>query len=231
MSYLARSDSRRWMSASTIAALDGVSEATGYRLPLLDDENVDADVMSRGIPIGLIHSMGTDDLPGLVRDAELVTRITHGSPFALSLVGTVARAVSIAARRVRPLLELREAVLVGLPDGAVREALTASRQTKEYGSNPSPAQVLADAIAIVGESNSFQDVLERSVATGGATDTRASLAASLYGGYHGSTAIPQRLIDGLEARIYVSLAVPWFYRTVARRTGRSIDLRFSQDRF
>ena len=36
---------------------------------------------------------------------------------------------------------------------------------------------------------------------------------------------PQRFIDDLESRIYVSLAVPWFYRTVARLQGRAIELR------
>ena len=32
-------------------------------------------------------------------------------------------------------------------------------------------------------------------------------------------------IDDLEGRIYVSLAAPWFYRTVLRQSGTVIDLR------
>jgi ADP-ribosylglycohydrolase len=221
MSYLARSPSRRWLSDETAAALDGRSEVHEYQFPLVDDEHVSADVLARGIPIGLMHSMGAFDEAALRTDASLVTRITHGSPLALTLVEAVARAVALAARGPTELDQLDLSVAERLPAGQVHAALAGSSD----GAQSEPTQVLTSALDIVGAATSFEDALEQAVAMGGATDARSSLVGALYGGHHGSAAIPQRLIDDLEARIYVSLAVPWFYRTVARLRGRAIDLR------
>jgi ADP-ribosylglycohydrolase len=221
MAYLANSPSKRWLSDQTLASLGGLSEAHEYQFPLVDDESVGADLLARGIPVGLMHSMGDMDEDALRADAAAVTRITHGSPLAMTLVEAVARAVAIAARHETPLADLREAVVAGLPEGEVRTALS----KRDSVDSQSPGSVLASAIEIAGSASSFQDALEVAVAPGGATDARAALIGALYGGHHGSTVIPQRLIDGLEARIYVSLAVPWFYRTIARLRGRAIELR------
>ncbi len=224
MSYLARADSRRWMSAEVAAALDGASEAAGFQLPLVDDEVVGADILARGIPIGLMHSMGALNDSRLRSEVELVTRVTHGSPLACSLVEAVARAMSHASRQSRTLNELKAVVAEELPDGEVRTALLteAAAQAKT-----SPAATLIEAIEIASAASTFDDVLQRSVAPGGPADARAALAGALFAGHKGSSVIPQRFIDGLESRIYVSLAVPWFYRTVARRSGRVVDIRSS----
>ena len=221
MAYLANSPSKRWLSDQTQAALEGTSETHGYELPLVDDESAGADLLARGIPIGLMHSMGTMDEVALRADAAAVTRITHGSPVAFTLVEAVARAVAIAARQETPLGDLRLAVAVGLPDGEVRNVLS----QEAFADPRSAVSVLASALDVAGSAGSFQEALEESVVPGGATDARATLVGALYAGHHGSAAIPQRLIDGLESRIYVSLAVPWFYRTVARLRGRAIELR------
>jgi ADP-ribosylglycohydrolase len=168
-----------------------------------------------------MHSMGTLDDASLRADAAAVTRITHGSPLAMTLVEAAARAVAIAARHERPLSDLRQDVAAGLPEGEVRRALGQGDSEDSH----LPVAVLMSALDLAGSATSFQGALEDSVAPGGATDARAALVGALYGGHHGSAAIPLRLIDGLEARIYVSLAVPWFYRTVAKLRGRAIELR------
>ena len=221
MAYLAGSTSRRWLSDETAAALDGRSEEYEYQLPLVDDEDVGADILARGIPIGLMHSMGAFDGAALRTDTSAVTRITHGSPLALTLVEAVARAVALAARGSMQLDQLPSSVAKGLPDGRVHAVLGGLHDEDRSA----PTQVLRSALDIVGAATSFQAALEQAVAMGGATDARSSLVGALYGGHYGSAAIPQRLIDDLEARIYVSLAVPWFYRTVARLRGRAIDFR------
>jgi ADP-ribosylglycohydrolase len=221
MAYLANSPSKRWLSDQTLVALGGLSEAHEHQVPLVDDESVGADLLARGIPIGLMHSMGSGDEDALRADAAAVARITHGSPLAMTLVEAVARAVAIAARHETPLADLREAVAAGLPEGEVRSALDSG----DAADSRSAVSVLASALGIAGSATSFQGALGESVAPGRATDARATLAGALYGGHHGSAVIPQRLIDGLEARIYVSLAVPWFYRTVAKLRGRAIELR------
>ncbi|HYP61705.1 MAG TPA: ADP-ribosylglycohydrolase family protein, partial [Thermomicrobiales bacterium] len=106
-------------------------------------------------------------------------------------------------------------------DGQVKSALFRTDETQ----STEPTRVLISALDIVSAASSFQNALELSVALGGPTDARTALVGALFGGNRGSAAIPQHLIDGLEARIYVSLAVPWFYRTVARMRGRAIELR------
>jgi ADP-ribosylglycohydrolase len=223
MSYLTRSDSRRWMSDETATALQDRSEQHQFQLPLVDDECVNPDVLARGIPIGLMHSMGAPDEAAIRSDVSAVTRITHGSPLAMSAVEAVARAVSMAARHELALDQLRAEVANQLPDGAVREAL--EPHDADLSESHEVVATLMSALTVVETATAFEDVLERAVAPGGATDTRAALAAAIYGAHHGSGVIPQRLIDGLESRIFVSLAAPWFYRTIARLRGRAIDFR------
>ncbi|MDQ2683886.1 MAG: ADP-ribosylglycohydrolase family protein [Chloroflexota bacterium] len=224
MNFLARSDSQRWMSAEVREALDGASEDAEYRLPLRDDAPAGPDILSRGIPIGLMHSLGPLDNAKLRSEVDALTRITHASPLALSLVEAVARAVSHAARQSVELGALRSMVAAELPDGAIRLALGG----EEEQGQAAPIRVLLEALGIVASADAFDGALQQAVMMGGAADTRAALVGALFGGYHGSAVIPQRLIDGLEARIYVSLAVPWFYRTVARRSGRALDLRLDR---
>jgi ADP-ribosylglycohydrolase len=223
MSYLTRSDSRRWMTDETATALQDRSEQHQFQLPLVDDECVHPDVLARGIPIGLMHSMGAPDEAAIRSDVSAVTRITHGSPLAMSAVEAVARAVAMAARHELALDQLRAEVANQLPDGAVREAL--GRHGADLSESHEVVETLMSALRVVETATAFEDVLERAVAPGGATDTRAALAAAIYGAHHGSGVIPQRLIDGLESRIFVSLAAPWFYRTIARLRGRAIDFR------
>jgi ADP-ribosylglycohydrolase len=223
MSYLTRSDSRRWMTDETATALQDRSEQHQFQLPLVDDECVNPDVLARGIPIGLMHSMGAPDEAAIRSDVSAVTRITHGSPLAMSAVEAVARAVAMAARHELALDQLRAEVASQLPDGAVREAL--ERHGADLSESHEVVATLMSALTVVETATAFEDVLERAVAPGGATDTRAALAAAIYGAHHGSGVIPQRLIDGLESRIFVSLAAPWFYRTIARLRGRAIDFR------
>ena len=228
MNYLARGDSRKWMTTGTAEVLDERSEAAEFRLPLVDDEVVEPDILARGVPIGLMHSMGQFHPAKLRAEAEAVTRITHGSPLAQSLVEAVALTMASAARQSVPLSDLSRLLLDSTGEGELRDGLINGIGVNELSD---ASKVLCEALAIVANAANLQEALERATCPGGATDSRASLVGALYGGYHGSAAIPQPLIDGLEPRIYVSLAVPWFYRTVARRSGRAIDLRFRPDRF
>lgn len=225
MSYLARSDSRRWMSEETRSALDGVSESHDFQLPLVDDERVSGEVALRGVPIGLMHSLGALDRVKLATDAALVARITHGSPLALSAVEALALAMSIAARRQGQHADLPATLLATLAAGEVRSAIEGVLGDGRLDPADHAPAVIASALDIVSRATSFEDGVQRATALGGPADSRAAIVGALIAGSYGSSSIPQRFIDDLEARIYVSLAAPWFYRTVARRSGRLIDLR------
>jgi ADP-ribosylglycohydrolase len=71
----------------------------------------------------------------------------------------------------------------------------------------------------------FENAVFAAVNAGGATDTVGALTGALAGAAGGASGIPQDLIDGLEGRIYVSLAAPWLHKAARQRAGHQIDLR------
>lgn len=235
MSYLARGESVRWMDPATVETLVNASDTGEWQQPLTDDGPAAGEVVTRGIPVGLMHSMGTSADGELRADAELVARITHGSAYAANAVTAVAEAMQLAARRTVPLVELPAAVAERLGPSEIADAVKATAVPGEVqgasdridtiGTGPEATKLLPTAMIAAGAAESFESCLTLAAHAGGAADTRAAIAGALYAGYHGSASIPQRWIDDLEARIYVSLAAPWFWRTVAKRRDRLIELR------
>src|SRR3954447_3732597 len=59
MLYLAAGPSRRWMHPAALAALDAAAESLDFVVPINDDGPATGDVASRGIPVGLMHAVGT----------------------------------------------------------------------------------------------------------------------------------------------------------------------------
>ena len=224
LSFLARGESRRWMHADTVEAASGPSEENGWRLPLRDDGPATGDLVGRGIPVGLMHAVGSTTLEEMAADAETVTRITHGSSYAVHTVAAVAEAVRRVARRESTLATLGDDLASARTSGRLAELLTDGHRAIDP-MDDDLAAVVVGALSAASEATSLEHCLATAGLQGGPADSRAALAGALFGAYHGSAAIPQRWIDGLESRIYVSLAVPWFWRTVAKARGRLIDLR------
>ena len=81
------------------------------------------------------------------------------------------------------------------------------------------------AFAIAAREPVFEDAVFAAVNAGGAADTIGALTGALAGAANGASGIPQPLIDGLEGRIYISLAAPWLYKAARQRAGQLIDLR------
>jgi ADP-ribosyl-[dinitrogen reductase] hydrolase len=202
LGFLIKGDSRRWMLESVIA---GIQHATGTEglVPASDGGVVDVSVAVRGVPIGLLHALGARDDETMRVDAELVTRLSHGGKAQRQLTYEVAQAIRAAATG-----ETDELLAIG-------ERLDMS----SHGGHLAPIVRGAAGVA------QFEDLLFAVVAEGGAADTRGALAGALAGARFGASGIPQDLIDHLDARIYLSLAAPWFYRAALRRAGTVIDLR------
>ncbi len=80
--YLARGESKRWMSADTLAALEAADRTLQFAVPIDEDGPATGEVAARGVPIGLFHAVGDVAPDRLRRDAEAVVRLTHGSPAA-----------------------------------------------------------------------------------------------------------------------------------------------------
>jgi ADP-ribosylglycohydrolase len=86
--------------------------------------------------------------------------------------------------------------------------------------------VAIDRIAqVVSKSDTFEQGVLATATAGGDTGATGAIAGGIAGARFGASGIPQQLIDDLDARIYLSLAAPWFYRTALRRQGTVIDLR------
>jgi len=235
MGFLAAGESKRWMGETTLAALNRASDTLVYGVPLDDDGPATGDVAARGIAIGLIHAVGTLNLPALTTDAELVTRITHGSPLAISATTAVALAIQFAGRRQVPAASLASATASAMGTGAIADVLSAvatyaerdasmSTVIADLGDLNDATSVVPTAIYAAMRASSFEDAVFSAVNVGGAADARGAVAGAIAGAAFGASGIPQGLIDHLEGRIYVSLAAPWFFRTARRRAGLIIDL-------
>ena len=234
--FLARGESKRWLGEQTLAAIISAEERVVYQVPLDEDSPATGDVAARGVPVGLIHAVGPFQPEALRADAELVTRLTHGNPLAIAATMAVAFGVQLAARGATPRGEWIEATAAFVAPGAVSEQLAHVGQPQGEGLGASEildclsdasdaAAVVATAFAAAVAAASFEDAVFAAVNKGGATDARGAIAGALAGAAGGVGDIPQRLIDDLEGRIYLSLAAPWFHRVALRRAGLLLDLR------
>jgi ADP-ribosylglycohydrolase len=236
LAFLARGESKRWMGADTLAVLTRAEDSLNYHVPLDEDGPATGDVAARGIPIGLAHSLGRFEARELRADAEVVTRLTHGSPLAIAATTAVAFAIQLAARGEVPPADWASHAAEFVAFGEVAERLSiaatlfAAGETLDaavatLGDGMDAAEVVATALFAAMSAPTFEEAVFGAVSAGGASDARGSIAGALSGAAHGASGIPQQLIDELEGRIYISLAAPWFYRTALRRAGPVIDLR------
>jgi ADP-ribosylglycohydrolase len=234
--YLARGESSAWMSDETRRALVAADASLQFQVPLDEDAPATGDVASRGVAIGLLHALGNLDLDALRADAEAVTRLTHGSPAAITATTAVALGVRTAARGEVARREWPAAVADLLESGELAERLRAAHllleaatpvdeAIAEVGTGLAAVESVPAAFIAASASPSFEETVIAAVNAGGVTDTISAIAGALAGAAGGVSDIPQRLIDGLESRIYVSLAAPWLFRAVLLRSGEVIDLR------
>jgi ADP-ribosyl-[dinitrogen reductase] hydrolase len=203
LGFLVDGNARQWMSD---AVINGIEDATG-RDGLVSEEIIsepEAAVAVRGVAIGLLHAVGAFDDAELSRDARIATRLTHGGEPAAQLTIQVARATAAAAR-------LRDDVdhwgdFTRPPESSLGERI-------------------AGIVSAVQSAETFEDVVLPVVREGGEASALGAIAGGIAGARFGASGIPQQMIDELDARIYLSMAAPWFYRTVVRRAGTVIDLR------
>ncbi len=234
MVHLAAGPSRRWMRPETAAALEAAAESLEFEVALDDDGPATGDVAARGVPIGLIHSVGRFDPRRLRADVEAVVRLTHGGPAAFNAATAVAYAVRLAATGEPRETWARETAEF-LDGGELAERLTEldrliSGETlpgilARIGSGIAAAESVPAAFAASIMEAVFENAVFAAINAGGATDTIGALTGALAGAANGASGIPQDLIDSLEGRIYISLAAPWFHKAARQRAGQLIDLR------
>lgn len=232
--HLAAGPSRRWMHPATTAALDAAADSLEFEVPLHEDGEATGDVAARGVPIGLLHAVGRFDPDRLRADAEAVVRLTHGEPAAINAATSVAYAVRLAATGQPRAAWAREtAEFLGAGQLAERlhdldcwlDGQPIANALDRIGTGLAAVESVPAALAAAMLEPVFEDAVFAAVSAGGAVDTIGALTGALAGAANGASGIPQELIDGLEGRIYVSLAAPWFHKAARQRAGQLIDLR------
>lgn len=205
MQFLARGESRRWMSPDTLRALDDDADP-----PFCSSAPNDAEVALRGVPIGLIHAAHLIDDAALYRDVETVVSLTHCNRACIDRAALVATAVARVLAGTSTQSTLRSDLRIATGDSGLP-------------ADDATAAVESAFDAFI-HAERFEDAVFMAAAAGGHADTRAALAGALAGAHFGAGGIPQSLIDQLEGRIYLTLAAPWFYRTIQLMSGRGITL-------
>ncbi len=236
MLHLAAGPSRRWMHPATLAALDAAADTLEFSVPVDEDGPATGDVAARGVPVGLVHAVGRFDAVRLRADAEAVVRLTHGGPAAFNAATAMAYAVRLAATGVPRESWARDTAeflgggelaghLAEL-DQLLAAANTALSDALDWTATGLDAlESVPAAFAAAMTETVCENAVMAAVNAGGATDTVGALTGALAGAAGGASGIPQELIDGLEGRIYVSLAAPWFHKAARQRAGHQIDLR------
>lgn len=234
--HLAAGPSRHWFPEATRAALDRAGETLDFAVPLDEDAPAAIDALARGVPVGLVHSVGKLDMTGLRADCEAAARLTHGSTRGISATTAVALVTRLAATGDAPPEEWTGAVAAELGECDLARELARLQQvpTDKWADldagaalgveNAAFAAVL-DAVAISASATRFEDAVFAAVRRGGPADAVAGLTGAFAGARFGSSGIQQSLIDGLGCRIYVSLAAPWLLKAARARSGTFIDLR------
>jgi ADP-ribosyl-[dinitrogen reductase] hydrolase len=215
LEMLAKGESRRWMNPSTLAALE-----TGET-----PARVTGDVALRGVPLGMIAAAADFDRQRLAEAARTLSSITlHGEAGASAIV-YLASIVSAVIRQEVDYADLRRFALNLEADSdihaAIRRGVSALDRGAGYeyaveiiGFDDGAPAVIAGGLLAAAGSSGFEDGIFLAASQGGAADARAAVAGAMAGAALGTAAIPQALIDGLEGRMYLMLAAPWFHQTL-----------------
>jgi ADP-ribosylglycohydrolase len=199
MAFLAAGPSRTHMSSAMVNGIEQAVERDGQVDP--DYQPLaELSVATRGIPVGLLHAVGGFDRSSMERDAVVVTRLSHAGEAQESLTTLVAESIAAAGR---------------------------SAAIGDEGHRPDVPAIagLRESLDIGREADTFESGLRQALVLEGDLLSLGAITGGLLGVRLGASGIPQDLIDGLDARIYLSLAAPWFYRTAVMRGGTVIDLR------
>lgn len=199
--HLAEGASQHWMPADLRDGIIVASDNDGV-VPGNFERPASLAAGIMGVPIGLMHSIGGFDRDAFEHDLRLVTRLTNASDDQYRLTSQIA--ILIAE--------------------TIRGEAIAPESGDEYAVG-NLGQIVAEIARDVSATSTFEEVVFEAVNTYRPADSAGALAGALAGVRFGASGIPQQLIDELEARVYLTLAAPWFYKTATRRAGLVIDLR------
>lgn len=207
--FLTEGATRNLMSETVVKNVDVAFEHDGL-VPVGTGTELEASVAVRGIIVGLLHSIGEQNPEGLRADAKTATRLTHDDAESIAATTFVAQVTELAARYVDS---------------------DEPWEIPEIEFSGPVADQLFSVANLVHRAKEFEDAVLPVVRQGGDATTMGTIAGGIAGARFGAAGLPQFLIDDLDARIYLSMAAPWFYRTVMQKVGFDIDLRLIENEF
>ncbi len=209
MHFLTESASRTLMSDTVVNNIDLAFENNGL-VPEGTGTEFEASVAVRGVIVGLLHSVGDPNPAALITDATTVARLTHDDADSIAATIFVAQVTELAARHVDD---------------------DPNWKLPEIGFSGPVADELFSIANLVHRAAAFEEAVLPVVRQGGDAATMGAIAGGIAGARFGAAGLPQFLIDDLDARIYLSMAAPWFYRTAMKKVGFAIDLRLIENEF
>ena len=209
MHFLTESATRTLMSETVVKNLDIAFEHEGL-VPEGTGTELEASEAARGVVVGLMHSVGNANPDALRADASIAARLTHDDADSIAAVTYVAQVTELAARYVD---KDQDWVI------------------PQIGFSGPVADELVSIANLAHRATAFEEVVLPVVRQGGDAATMGAIAGGIAGARFGAAGLPQFLIDDLDARIYLSMAAPWFYRTAMKRAGFAIDLRLIENEF
>lgn len=236
---LARSDSRRFMDATTLDAIERMEACGGFQEGADGYEPPGSVAASQIAPVALMHSLGRFNAEVFTREVMRACFVTHSHPESINGALAMAYAVWLLAREEIPpeLLIPEVAAFIDedavakrirlaarlLPSGGDRERDLAN--LAQIGTSPYVAEAVAAALyCFAAHPENFADAALTAVNAGGASDTIGAMTGALSGVHLGARAIPTPLVDNLEGRMYILVAAPGLYRAAQRRAGLFLRL-------
>lgn len=207
--FLTESATRTLMSDTVVQNIDIAFEHEGL-VPEGTGTELEASVAARGVVVGLMHSVGDPNPEALRGDATIAARLTHDDAESIAATHFVAQVTELAARHVDK---------------------DQDWEIPEIGFSGPVADELVSIANLAHRATAFEDVVLPVVRQGGDAATMGAIAGGIAGARFGAAGLPQFLIDDLDARIYLSMAAPWFYRTAMKKSGFAIDLRLIENEF
>ncbi len=223
LEILARGEAKRWMNPVTLEAITTEGDRSRHR--------VTGDVAARGIPLGLIAVGSTAATESFIEaTAAVLAELTHTDSLARQAIAVVAEGVRLTVSGTGAGRLLVEHLIDFGPGGELRKGLRGLLQLIEahtsyddiaahLGFGDSAEAVVLSAVAAAAMATDYESGVTLAVSQGGAADSRGAIAGALLGGQYGTAGIPQRLIDGLEGRMYIMLAAPWLFQTIQLKTA------------
>jgi ADP-ribosylglycohydrolase len=239
MIQLLDSEHAHFLGTTTRQALQQSRETWDFQAGIGGPDSAGVGAAARIAPVGLAHALGRLNTELLVREVLRSSLLTHAHPEAVNGALAIAYALNLIVRDGLPANMLPAEVASFIDEDAVARQVRLAESLLRQRSGPRDdmdalarigtsgyvAEAVAAAMYLVGAYGAdVEGALITAVNAGGATDATGAMTGALCGAIVGARALPERLVEGLESRMYILMAAPALYRTAQRRAGLFLQL-------